>query len=235
MERSVLDDAVALLEKANANLEPELLTADAARELMAAYARAENLATYGKAVLARKIGDATEIARLAGTSLGKAKQTVETGTALRDTVEVRTAFQAGDISLDQAAEIARAEQARPGSSEELLSVAAREPFHVLKDKARRVRLEAEQGRDLASRQHAARCARSHRDELGMITLHLCLEPHVGTPIVSRAEAEAARLARKARKEGRSEPFERHLAMPTRPCCRAPRSRAGPAVPSSWCS
>jgi hypothetical protein len=45
----------------------------------------------------------------------------------------------------------------------------------------------------------------------MIDLHLCLEPHVGAPIVSRAEAEAARRHRTAKKEGRSEPFERHLA------------------------
>lgn len=45
----------------------------------------------------------------------------------------------------------------------------------------------------------------------MINLHLCLEPHVGTPIVNRAEAEATRLHRKAKKEGHHEPFERHLA------------------------
>jgi hypothetical protein len=38
-----------------------------------------------------------------------------------------------------------------------------------------------------------------------------LEPHVGTPLVNRAEAEAARLDRSARKQGHPEPFERHLA------------------------
>jgi hypothetical protein len=45
----------------------------------------------------------------------------------------------------------------------------------------------------------------------MVHLHLALEPHVGTPIVARAEAEGARLARKAKGEGAKEPFERHLA------------------------
>ena len=45
----------------------------------------------------------------------------------------------------------------------------------------------------------------------MTHIHLALEPHVGTPIVARAEAEAARLARKARAEGGTEPFEAHLA------------------------
>jgi hypothetical protein len=45
----------------------------------------------------------------------------------------------------------------------------------------------------------------------MVNLYLRLEPHVGTPIVNRAEAEAARLYRRAKREGDQEPFERHLA------------------------
>ena len=45
----------------------------------------------------------------------------------------------------------------------------------------------------------------------MVNVHLCLEPHVGTPITRRAEAEAARLYRKGKREGRKEPFDHHLA------------------------
>ena len=96
--------------------------------------------------------------------------------------------------MEQAGEIAPAEEACPGAATELVALARKEPFHVLKDKARQTRLEAEQHRDLGARQRAARCARSHLDELGMVNIHLALEPHVGTPIVARAEAEAARLA-----------------------------------------
>jgi hypothetical protein len=72
-------------------------------------------------------------------------------------------------------------------------------------------LESERNRDLGPRQHAARGARSHTDDPGMIDIHLTLEPHVGTPIVNRAETEAARLHRQARRNGSPEPFERHLA------------------------
>ncbi len=90
-------------------------------------------------------------------------------------------------------------------------MAHRESFSVLRERARKVVLEAEQHRGLAERQHAARRVRSYHDELGMVQVHLALEPHVGTPLVNRAEAEAARLDRSARKEGRPEPFERHLA------------------------
>jgi HNH endonuclease len=45
----------------------------------------------------------------------------------------------------------------------------------------------------------------------MINIHLSLEPHIGTPIVNRAEAEAARLYREAKRDDRAEPFDRHLA------------------------
>jgi hypothetical protein len=45
----------------------------------------------------------------------------------------------------------------------------------------------------------------------MVHIHLALEPHIGTPIVARAESEAARLARAAKSAGVAEPFECHAA------------------------
>jgi hypothetical protein len=51
-------------------------------------------------VLARRLDDAAEVARLTGTSLGQAKATVETGKALGDADDVRAAFQGGAISQD---------------------------------------------------------------------------------------------------------------------------------------
>jgi hypothetical protein len=206
-----IQEAVGWLEKANANLEPDLLTAEAARELLAEYARAKKLASFGEAVLARRVDDPSELARVTGTSMGKAKQTAETGAALANAPEVGDALARGEVSLDQAGEIAKAEQARPGVAEELLKVATDEAFQVLRDKARKVRLEAEQSRGLGDRQREARSARSYCDDLGMVNIHLRLEPHVGTPIVNRAEADADRLYRKAKKQGRTEPFERMLA------------------------
>ena len=193
MQSSAIDEAVTFLEKANANLEPELLSADAVRDLLAAYARAEKLAAFGKTVLAQRLDDANEVARVTGASVGRARATVDTGHALGDTDQVRGAFQGGDISFDQASEIVKAERASPGCASELLSAANTEAFHVLKERARKIVLESEQGRDLAERQHHARCARSYSDELGMVHIHVALEPHVGTPIVNRAEAEAERL------------------------------------------
>lgn len=211
MEVKLLGEAIELLEKVNAGLEPQLLTAETARELQAAYARAERLAAYGVAALAQKLDDASALAQTTGTSLGKAKAVVATGKVLAGSDELKTAFERAEISLDQAAEIASAEESAPGSAARLVTVAKSQPFHSLREKARKTKLEAEQRRGLADRQHAARSWRSYSDELGMVHIHLSFEPHVGTPVVARAEAEAARLAKKAKAEDRVEPFERHLA------------------------
>lgn len=194
---------------------------------MDAYARIQKLGGYGVAGLAPRVGDADTVARMSGTSVVKAREAVATAAVMEKSPELDTAVRKGAVSLDQAAEIARAEEAAPGSANGLLQVAATESFHVLKDRARKVKLEAEQHRDLAARQHAARRGRSYSDPLGMVHIHLELEPHVGAPIVARAEAEAQRLARVAKAASRAgsggggsmtttsglspEPFERHLA------------------------
>ncbi|MGH2826598.1 MAG: HNH endonuclease [Actinomycetota bacterium] len=209
METGILA-AIEGLEKENAGLQPELLTTAHARELMANYARAEKLVAFGLAALSRKLAD-SEVAQLTGSSMGKARNVVATGKVMADSAELSGAMQQGDISLDQALEIAKAEESAPGSATELLTVAQAESFHVLREKARKTKLEAEQHKGLAQRQHAARKARSNGDELGMVHIHMELEPHVGSPIVARAEAEAQRLARKAKAAGTKEPFERHLA------------------------
>jgi hypothetical protein len=125
--------------------------------------------------------------------------------------DLNVAMQHGEVSLDQAAEIARAEESAPGAAKELLKVAQKESFAVFKEKARAAKLEAEQHRGLAQRQRESRCGRSHVDPLGMVNLYLRFEPHVGTPIVARAETEARRLYKAAKRTGEQEPFERHLA------------------------
>jgi hypothetical protein len=71
-------EAVELLEKANRNLQPDLLSVPQARSLLDAYARAQKLAAFGIAALAGRLDDASELARATGSSLGRARDTVAT-------------------------------------------------------------------------------------------------------------------------------------------------------------
>lgn len=222
-----LDEAVGFLEKANADLEPELMTVPEARERLRIYAQVRRLADFGVAALAAKVESAAEVARVTGTSMGKAKDTVATGKVLGSSGELSSALKHGDVSLDQACEIARAEESSPGAATDLLTVAKEESFHVLRDKARKAKLEAEQHRDLARRQRHARSARSYSDDLGMVHIHMALEPAVGTPLVARAEAQAQRLSRAAGVH--KEPFERYLADALAQMLASDDSVKGPAT------
>ena len=206
-----MDEAIKQIEKSNIDLEPEVMDVDLVRELLCRYARAKKLVSYGETVLSAKLDDTAAVARATGVSLGKAKAVVDTGNSLKAADEVREAFRSGELSSDQASEIVKAEVASPGSSAELLQVAQEESFQALTEKSRKIVLEAEQHRGLAARQHQARRARSYKDDLGMISINLLLEPHVGVPIVNRAETEAGRLFRAAKRVSQQEPFERHLA------------------------
>lgn len=208
---SFVDDAISLLEKSNADLSPELLSAEDARAALVAYSRAEKLAAYGRTVLARRVRDAEVVARATGTSMGKAKATLQAAEALADADTTREAFKSGRLSPDQASEIARAEVVAPGVADQLLKSAETESFQVLREKARRTVLETAHHQDLGERQRKARSARVFVDELGMVNIPLRLQPHVGTPLAKRAETEAKRRYRAAKREGDPEPFEAYLA------------------------
>ena len=76
MQADLIDEAITLLEKANANLEPDLMSRPLARRLLEAYSRVVKLGSFGVAALAPKLEDAPEVARVTGTSVGKAKATL---------------------------------------------------------------------------------------------------------------------------------------------------------------
>ena len=78
MQLDVLEQAIELLEKVNADLEPDLMRASDCRRWLALSARADKLLGYGVAKVAARLDDVAELARATGTSLGKAKATVET-------------------------------------------------------------------------------------------------------------------------------------------------------------
>ncbi|MDP2624024.1 MAG: HNH endonuclease signature motif containing protein [Actinomycetota bacterium] len=209
MDRHYLAEAVGFARKANQALSPRSCSDAEAREMLGRYAELEKLAAYGKAALAARLKDPGGLARASGTSMGKAREAVRTTAAAEKTPELGEALRAGELSLDQAAEITKTEMVAPGSAGRLLErVRGGAPLHVLKEDARRIRLEAQTRDGLAERQHEARFLHHGVTEAGMVRIEAEFEPHVGTPLVNRLQAQAKRLARQA---DVSEPFERHLA------------------------
>ena len=212
MKDSYAKQAAQLMQRSNSGLSPETMMSADARELLATYTKVQRLAAFGITALTRKLRNAEDVAAVTGTSVGQARATMETARALEAAPELASACQEGGLSLEQASEIAKVATVAPETVDGLVEVARTQSFGVLKDEVRKTRLDALQKDDLAAMQRKARFGRSHSDELGMVHIHLALEPHVGTPIVARAEAEAQRLAREARRErGQSEQFQHHLA------------------------
>src|SRR5687767_5851059 len=168
----LLDQAIELLEKATTGLEPELFDSSSARAMLARFDRVRRLGDFGVAAFARKVADAAVVSRTTGTPVGRAKATIELGNNLKAAPELGAALASGAVSAEQAREIASAEASVPGITDELIETANSEPFHVFKDKARRMKLEAEQHDGLAARQHSVRAGRHYSDELGMTHIHL---------------------------------------------------------------
>jgi hypothetical protein len=151
------------------------------------------------------------LARATGTSTVEAKAALETARALEALPDTRAAVEAGELSLAQAREVAVTEAECPGSEAEFLAVAKGESLKILKERARRRRLEAIDPEELHGAQHRARSFRHWRTELGMVAFAGALPPEVGFPLVNRLDAETDRLLRQARREGRHEPREAHAA------------------------
>ena len=230
---SCLERAIELLEKANAELEPELLDSSSARAVLQRYARARRLVDFGVAAVARKVDDAAVVSRATGTPVGHAKATIELGNNLKAAPELGAALATGAVSAEQAIHIASAEASVPGVTENLVKVANSEPFHVFKDHARRLKLEAEQHNGLAARQHAARAARHYSDELGVTHIHLALEPLVATPIVSAPRPMPSASTKQPRRPVRRNPSRPIWPTPSSPCSRD-TAQAARRAPSSWC-
>ena len=181
------------------------------------------------------------LAQVSGSSVGEAKAALETAVALPEVPEVGEAVAAGELSLAQAREIARTEEARPGSASLLLDVARRRGLAAVRDEGRRIRLAAVDPEELHRRQRAARSFRHWRDEMGMVCFRGALAPEDGIPFVNRLDAECDRVRRDARRQGSTEAREAVCAAgAVRSATGRPAGRAAPRpgrrmLPTPSCS
>ncbi len=108
-----LEAAIVRPRRRTAGLEPELVSVPDAKTCTALYAKLNRLSSFGVTAFAHK-QDAADLARVTGTSMGKAKDMAATSEVLATSRPLDSALRKGEVSLDQATEIARAEEASPG-------------------------------------------------------------------------------------------------------------------------
>lgn len=193
---------------------------------------AEELATTEKAcaaarllVSARAVGsgahreggcrDGAEwMARQVGSSRQSARRALATAGALEALAATREAFVAGELSLEQAGEIARLpEIARsPELEGELLALARTNELRSLRERSRELCAALVDREELHARQRRARHFRHFRDGLGMVCFSGALCPTEGVGFLHRLELAAARARRAARRDGGAlESFEAYAA------------------------
>lgn len=214
--------------EALAGVEPACLEGSDAARLVELFARAEKVAAAGRTRMAaraaqchahREEGDASAerwLARTAGTTPRKARETLETAERLKAQPEVDEAFRAGDLSAEQATIVSEAAEADPRATGDLLETARDEPVSKLRNKARAVKAARDDDRlGRWERQRRARRVHHGVDETdGMTWLHAAWQPDVGVAVVNRLEVEADRRYRQLTKEERRTTSHRQLLADT---------------------
>jgi hypothetical protein len=137
------------------------------------------------------------MAAASGSSRREARDALKT--VARAGPELHDALVAGEVSLEQGAEIASAPHEHEA---ELVELARRSALGPVRDTARKHRLAAMDVQALHAQRQAAREVVHWKDKrLGMICGRFALPPEVGVPLVNRLDREADRIWRAAERNG----------------------------------
>ena len=220
----LIDEAIIAAQKAVEDFEPEVFDGKAAAQLVQRFAHLERLAAAGKGLAARRVADsgawrsggdrspAHWMAKATGTSVGQAVGVLETAERLTELPATDQAVRAGQLSPEQAREVASAAAASPAAEEKLLSSASRESLRGLKEECARVRAaalpdELERHEKIRRR----RCLRHWTDPDGAFRLQALLTPEAGATVLAALEPLKESVFKRARTEGRREPYEAYAA------------------------
>ena len=219
-----LNEVLASARAVVASLDVESLSASQSASGFEKFAELEKVAAAGKVLLAAKIAQSDTwakaghrspeewMARKSGTSMGRAKNTVETAKRLSELPATEAAVKSGSLSLDQAAAVSEAAAADPSAEKKLLEAAGTESLKELQRRSRRTVLDAQGSvEERYARQRRLRFFRTWIDDEGMTAGQFRLTPEVGAAVVNKIRAEADRHFRKAHKEGRRELPENYAA------------------------
>lgn len=207
-----------------AGFDPALLSATDAQRILADTVAAENMLATVKGLAAKRVSDtevwrhegdvsaAHQLARMAGTSVARARETLDTAGRLAGLPELESAARRGELSPAQAAPIAGAASSSPGSQRRLLAAAAAASLGELLDVCARTVAAARP--DDESRHRAVHASRFLRrrctaDGAGELSYRSTVEEVA--EIFAVVQGWADRRFRTARAVGRHEPGEAYLA------------------------
>ncbi|WP_436795465.1 DUF222 domain-containing protein [Actinospongicola halichondriae] len=217
----VQEQAIALL---CSSLDPALIHADDVSTVFDALVHMQKLVTGAVVRMSARfdeVGDwkrngsrsaEDEIARKTGTSVGRARRSLQTSKNLTNTPGVDNALRQGDLSPDQADAVSSGASASPDDEDELLRTAKKESLQTLKQRAADARARADKDREATRRRHhAARRLHRWKDEDGMYNLHLKLPGEMGAEVDAALKPGIDRAFADARDAGRFEPLEAYAA------------------------
>jgi hypothetical protein len=166
---------------------------------------AGRVATCGAHRARGELSAAHMLAATSGSSLREAKEAIAVARRLDGQPELDAAFRAGAISVEQATAISDAAAADPAAERELLALAGEESRRVLRDRARAVKVKAEDDRDgRYQRQRNTMSLRHWIDDTGMGCGAWRLPPDVDAALMARIQPED-RSHLPTSQEGRSSP------------------------------
>lgn len=218
--QQVVDAARSLL----SSLDPDRLPPVELRSAFASFSELERMASAGKLMVTPKLKESGDwrrdgersaenwMARTSGVSVAEARRVVETAEKLITLKSTSAKLRSGELSLDQATAVAEAATASPAAEAELLAMAAVAPVRNLRDRARRIALDARGTvEERYARQVSLRSFSHWTDEEGMVAGRFRLTPDVGSLVIRAIGREADRHYRRAYREKRSERPENHAA------------------------
>jgi Domain of unknown function (DUF222) len=186
----------------------------AAIEKMAATVKSLAAARVAETELWKRDGDrspAHQLARTTGTSIGQAKEALESARRMQALPATEAAARRGELSAQQVAVITDAAAADPDAEVRLLERARTSSVGELRDEAARTKANVCDLEERRRRIHDQRSLRTWHDTDGASNLHLRDNPEVVAGIMASLEPIRTELFEAARKEGRRDPIEAYAA------------------------
>jgi hypothetical protein len=211
------------MQEATGGFDPQLLTAADCQAVVDDVTAIERMAAHVKALAAARVAETElwrrqgarspeeDLARRTGTSIGRAKETLQAGRRVRSQAAVDEAARRGELSPEQVAAIADATAADPAAEERLVGSAGRQSLQELRDACGRVKAAAMDPEERRRRVHRERRLRTFTDADGGWNLHLRHTAEVGAAVMEVLRPVQDRLFRQARTEERHEPTEAYAA------------------------